>query len=203
MKKFLLILVILSGCATQQTYTAPDYITARPTERINECLHACMSLDYETNHLFIAKSNDPNAWVDGDNKMYITEGMFQYDDKCLAFIIAHELSHIKLHHHTKTLTVSYVTTGIMMIANALIPGVGYLNHVINPAIVNNFSKAEEYDADKLAWKTCQKCFKFTEADLVHIFNSLKPVAGGGGFWSTHPAWDDRLTNIQNSQNLNE
>jgi hypothetical protein len=44
---------------------------------------------------------------------------------------------------------------VMLVANAFIPGVGLLNHVINPAVTNNaVSKPQELEADLAAYKAC-------------------------------------------------
>jgi Zn-dependent protease with chaperone function len=161
-----------------------------------------MGMEYDAvrYRLVIVGDKEPNAMADGDDTIYLTAGLFKYSDETIAFIIAHELSHVKLGHVAKVRAVSYATTGVMTVVGYLVPGAGYLNHVVNPAVTNNYSKLQEYDADKLAWDTCKRCLGFGDTVQRQILESIKnDASGGGGFWSTHPAWEDRIKNIRETQ----
>ena len=205
MKKLIpfVILSFLCGCAGSQQaaktpYTIPANIKARPTVAIYETLHDCMQIPYNSKNmrLYLMRGHAINAGVNKDGRIFITEGAFILDDESLTFILAHELSHVKLDHYNNRVTASYAVTGTMLIVNRIIPGAGYLNHIINPAIVNNFSKTQEYDADKMASEACQRCFNMSVEKQVHILKNLKALTvDAGGFWDTHPAWEDRIKNI--------
>lgn len=140
----------------------PAPINLRSHVQIYDELHQCMGIPYMferdgtmSKTLFICNSKKPNAWVDGENRMYLTEGLFEYNDDTLRFVMAHEFAHVLLGHYKKKIAVSLTTTGVMLIANTLIPGIGLLNHLINPVAVNSFSKPQELDADKLAAEACR------------------------------------------------
>jgi Zn-dependent protease with chaperone function len=195
MKKYLIIIafIFLAGCAS-----APFV----PDRSVND--RAYMIFTKVNNELktdiigAFAKSNDGlevNAWVDS-NRMYTTVGIFQYDDDTVTFIMAHELSHAKLNHVRNKRILGLGITAGMIVVNMVVPGAGLLNHAINPAIVNNFSKPQELEADKLASETCLK-LGIPLSKQIEIMNELRKASNdsGGGFWSQHPSWDDRIENI--------
>jgi Zn-dependent protease with chaperone function len=202
MKRFALVIIILflASCAgvPVSTYVIPQHIKDRPTLVIYKRAYQCLKVtDGEPHRLKISPEKSPNAWVDKDNVVFLTEGLFKYDDNAITFIITHELSHAKLKHLRNRQTVSLATTGAMMVLGFIVPGAGVLNHLINPAITNNFSKSQEYDADRLASETLVSCFNLSIDKQIHVFESLKKdLAEGGGFWDQHPLWDDRIENIK-------
>ncbi len=200
MKKVLfIVLVFLAGCATakQPAYTAPKAYKDRIVPivvKANRCVEPGKILSIR-----IAKSDAPNAWVDQES-VYFTEGLFIFDDDTLLFIAAHELAHDKLGHIGKAQGVSYATTGVMLIVNAVIPGAGWLNHIVNPAVVNNFSKAQEFEADKYASTVSATCMNIPLSRQIEIMNAMKDkTRDGGGFWDRHPSWDERIANIQRQE----
>ncbi len=159
---------------------------------------ACMMPEAKEYSVAISGEKQPNASVNISGQITFTQGALKaWDDETLTFIAAHEIAHDKLGHVSKKIAASAVTTGIMIIAGRFIPGIGLLNHVINPAIVNNFSKTQEYDADKLASESCEKCFGITKARQVEIMKNIRKTSSeGGGFWASHPSWSDRIENIK-------
>ena len=207
MKKIILfiILAFLYGCAGHQAvkvpYTIPMSIKARPVVAIYEKLHDCMNMTYNAKNkrLYVMKARYINAGVDKENRVFITEGAFVLDDESLTFILAHELAHVKLAHYRGRVNASYAVTGAMLVINKFVPGAGLLNHVINPAVVNNFSKTQEYDADKMASDACRRCFDLSVEKQIDILRNLKSMTtDAGGFWDSHPSWKDRIENIGSS-----
>lgn len=129
----------------------------------------------------------------------MTEGLFDLDDNVIMFALGHEVAHHHLGHVQKAMVASYATTGVMMAANVLIPGAGLLNHLINPAVVNNYSKEQEQEADMLAYKICV-CAGVAKDDVVSSLRSIKLQSKeGGGFWDKHPSWDERIAAIEAAQ----
>jgi predicted Zn-dependent protease len=64
-------------------------------------------------------------------------------------------------------------------------------------VTNNFSKSQEFDADRLAVETCVSCFGFTIEQQIQILESIKKdSADAGGFWDRHPSWNDRIENVK-------
>ena len=207
MKKLSLVTIALTflfGCAANNKFITdyPPEDTRDQFTKIYECMR--FGEDGIIPRLFIARIKGINAWIDNDNRVYLTPGLYNYDDDTLKFIMAHELSHAKLKHIRNRQAVSYATTGAMMVAGFIVPGAGWLNHAVNPAVTNNFSKFQEYDADRLASKTLVKCFDISVEKQIHILESLKKdTTDAGGFWDRHPSWSDRIENIRGMQNLNK
>jgi len=180
---------------------------AAPKDRTNQAerirsvvgrVKACLMPDAGTYTVAISKERQPNASVNLSGQIVFTQGALKlWDDDTLTFVAAHEIAHDKLGHVGKKIAVSTVTSGIMMVADFFIPGVGLLNHAINPAIVNNYSKSQELEADKLASEACARCFGMTHEKQIEIMMKIrKGSKEGGGFWATHPAWSDRIKNIK-------
>lgn len=200
MKKLSLVIIALTflfGCASNKKFIAdrPSEDTKERFTKVYECLR--LGEDGVVPSLMIARVKGINAWIDNDNRVYLTPGLYNYDDNTITFIMAHELSHAKLKHIRNRQAVSYATTGAMMVAGFIVPGAGWLNHAVNPAVTNNFSKFQEYDADRLASETLVNCFDISVEKQIHILESLKKdTTDAGGFWDRHPSWNDRIANIR-------
>jgi Zn-dependent protease with chaperone function len=206
MTKLALVMVLILGCGCaheqgKSNYIIPKAIGYRSSsvyQRTMRCFQ--FTEDNKPSQLFINSSNDPGAWTDKDQRVILTAGLFRYDDDTISLVVAHELSHIKLNHVRNRQIVSGVTTGIMTALGFIIPYAGYLNYAVNPAVTNNFSKSQEYDADRLAAEILVKCLSISVDKQIHIYETLKAdTSSGGGFWSTHPSWDDRIANIRKLQ----
>jgi Zn-dependent protease with chaperone function len=189
MKKILIIVVLLfTGCASAPFI--PDRSVNDRAYAIFKKVNNELKTDIKT---YINSATKINAWTDGQSA-YVTVGAFELDDDAVTFIVAHELSHVKLSHVRDKRLLSLGITAGMLVVNTLLPGAGLLNHLVNPAVVNNFSKPQELEADKLASEVCLR-LGINISKQVVIMNELRKVADGGGFWSQHPSWDDRIANI--------
>lgn len=192
-----LIIIVFTfiGCAHTQTtpYVIPEHILVRLNkiaEEVSICIQPRTDLEY-----YITNDREPNAWVT-ENGIYLTEGLFGFNDDALKFIVSHEIAHNKLGHLANLQTIGYVTTGVMMAVDVLLPGAGLLNYFVNPAVISNFSKPQEFEADTEAAKACL-CLGMSIADVVMVLEKLRSaIPDGGGFWDQHPSWDERIENIQ-------
>lgn len=188
------LVLILIGCASapKQTYTPAPGMMDKLVKNMNETWRCIKGKDQLW--FFISSAQGHGAWIEG-NKVYITESLLRdLNDDAIQFVLAHEIAHNKLGHIEKAQAVSYATTGLLVVADLFVPGIGLLNHAVNPAIVNNFSKLQEYDADEEAAAACE-CLGI---DAVETMRSLRPFTrGGGGFWDQHGSWEDRIENIRN------
>jgi len=200
MRKILALIIaaiLLSGCATTQK--SADVIPQNIIDRAAPIYYkvaGCLQITDRT-ELSIHPDKNPGAWTDAKNNVTLTEGLFKYDDETITFALAHELSHAKLNHVQRQRNVSLATTGVMMAVGFIVPGVGLLNHVVNPAVTNNFNKTQEADADRLASESLVRCFDISVERQVKILRSMQAdIPAEGGFWSAHPSWDDRIKNIQ-------
>jgi Zn-dependent protease with chaperone function len=201
-----LFLAILSvaGCATTQTpqttqqekYEVPYFIKARPIRRNFDKLCACYGIDNA--RIRSVKNDIPAAWATEDD-VYITEGIcLRLDDKSLAVVMAHELAHIRLGHLKKQEEKSSEISNVMSGIGTIIPGMSLLNLVVNPAIMKQYTKDQEWEADDLASETAEKCLGITREEQAQAYEKLIDVGSeGGGFWDSHPAFQERIDRIRN------
>ncbi len=161
--------------------------------KVGKCINS--DVDYD---VFISNKNEPNAWVNiSGNITFTKEALEKFDDDALTFVAAHEIAHDKLGHVAKKMAVSSTITGALVVANVFLPGAGLLNHIINPTITNNYSKTQEYDADQMASVHCAQCFDMSIERQIAIMQKIEKISksSGGGFWATHPSWENRIKSV--------
>jgi len=192
--------MLMCGCAT--TPTQPQYVIPESIQnRIAIAENRVLSCIKPTKYIpcFITPSKQPAAayFID-ENRIVLSEGLFQFSDDALCLVLAHEIAHEKLGHAEKQRGASAAVTGVMLFVNALIPGAGLLNHVINPAVVNNYSKTQEAEADLEAYRACL-CMGISKERVIAALADMKAkTADAGGFWDRHPSWNDRIAAITNA-----
>lgn len=199
MKKLIpvLLLILISGCATapRQQGTIPPEIHARVSVML-PVINKCISPTEQTETV-VYQDQAPNAMY-SDGKVYLSEGLFKFDDHVLRFVIAHEIAHQRLGHIKKVRAMSWGVTGAMMVVGYLVPGAGLLNYAVNPAITNNFTKTQEHDADLAAYHAC-RCMGMSKEEIIRVIRTLQAsTADAGGFWDKHPSWDERIKHIESA-----
>jgi len=203
---FLIAILSVAGCATTQTpqtsqqekYEVPYFIRARPIRRNFDKLCVC----YGLNNIRVSsvKNDTPAAWATED-RVYLTEGLcLLLDDRSLAFVMAHELAHIKLEHLKKHNEKSAAIHEVMSGIGTFIPGASFLNLVVNPAIMKQYSKEQEWEADDLASETAERCLDMPREEQAQAYEKLTGIGSdGGGFWDEHPALQERINRIRNGK----
>jgi len=173
MKKASLILAIfvLAGCATaKQAQVCRDpEVRDRARHTISEVArHVDPGEKY---YFYVIETDQVNAYIYYQkNLIVVTRGLMDlYTDNELRFVVAHEVAHRKLNHYGKKVAASRVTTAAFSVANVLVPGVGYLNLLVNPAVTNAFSREFELDADRAA---CQSIMLYLNVPLADCASAL-------------------------------
>ena len=144
--------------------------------------------------------DDPsiNAANAGNGEFYVTTGLLQKaSDEQLLAVMAHEVAHDDLGHVAKA---QRLQTGLavgMVILDQIIPGSGQLTPVAGTLIARAYGRQEEYQADAHGSEILKRAGyppKVMEETLTWLMNT----EGGseGGFFSTHPATDDRITALR-------
>ncbi len=88
----------------------------------------------------------------------------------------------------------------MSIAGAFVPGLGYLDYAVNPAITNSFGRQFELSADELAVKYVKKT-GLTKTDYVKFLYWMKKNLDSSessattSIFSTHPATQERINEL--------
>jgi len=98
------------------------------------------------------------------------------------------------------LGISTLTSAAMSLAGAFVPGLGYLDYVVNPAVTNTFGRQFELTADRLAVEYIQKTgltkmdyLKFLYWMKENLDSSSKPETLS--LFSTHPATQERISEL--------
>ena len=139
-----------------------------------------------------------NAGSAGDGQFIVTTGLLRKaNDQQLAGVLAHEVAHDDLGHVAKA---QRLQTGVaigMVILDQIIPGSGQLTPVAGSLISRAYGRHEEYQADAHGAEILKRAGyspKVMEQTLTWLLNT----EGGseGGFFSTHPATDDRIAALR-------
>ena len=139
-----------------------------------------------------------NAGSAGEGQYIVTTGLLRKaNDQQLAGVLAHEVAHDDLGHVAKA---QRLQTGVaigMVILDQIIPGSGQLTPVAGSLISRAYGRHEEYQADAHGAEILKRAGyspKVMEQTLTWLLNT----EGGseGGFFSTHPATDDRIAALR-------
>jgi predicted Zn-dependent protease len=148
----------------------------------------------------IVEDDHVNAGSAGDGQFLVTTGLLRKaNDQQLAGVLAHEVAHDDLGHVAKQ---QRLQTGVaigMVILDQIIPGSGQLAPVAGTLISRAYGRQEEYQADAHAM-TILKRAGHSPKVMEDTLTWLIATEGGseGGFFSTHPATDDRIAALRKS-----
>ena len=147
----------------------------------------------------LINQNEINAANAGNCEFYVTVGLLRRaNDDQLRGILAHELAHQDLGHVARA---QVLGAGIGILAAGLqsvFPGAGALAPIAGELVVRSHSRNEEYAADRHAVGILQRT-GHSKGDLLEALTWIRQSSGsggGGGFLSTHPGLDDRISSIQ-------
>jgi beta-barrel assembly-enhancing protease len=139
-----------------------------------------------------------NAGSAGDGQFLVTTGLLRKaNDQHLAGVLAHEVAHDDLGHVAKQ---QRVQTGVaigMVILDQIIPGSGQLAPVAGTLIARAYGRQEEYQADAHGVELLKRAGHSPKV-MEETLTWLLQTEGGseGGFFSTHPATDDRIAALR-------
>jgi len=165
---------------------------------------------YNGYHVMILDSRELNAFSTPGGHIFITKGLVDITpcEDAIAGIIAHELAHIMLKHGLKTINDMKITgeAGTMAQQAAAFSGNSSadilsfrdsVNEIFYLMIKSGYSQPQEFEADALAVKLLADT-GYSPDGLLEMLNVLKTLQSGqsGGLFSTHPATDERIVNIQ-------
>ena len=149
----------------------------------------------------VHKANFSNAWVTTGGEINITLNLLRnLGETGRICVISHELAHLKSNHYFSKVGISTFTSAAMSVAGAFVPGLGYLDHLVNPAITNSFGRQFELSADALAVEYIKKT-GLTKADYVKFLYWMKENLDGldrsatASIFSTHPATQERINEL--------
>ena len=205
---FLLLFLFVASCA------GPNTQICHPRSSLS-CLNAMEVWGQSINRVVVAnfpdelgfykpvlhKANFSNAWVNTGGEINITFNLLRnLGETGRICVISHELAHLKSNHHFSKVGISTFTSAVMSAAGTFVPGLGYLDHLVNPAITNSFGRQFELSADELAVEYIKKT-GLTKADYVKFLYWMKENLDGSdrsataSIFSTHPATQERINEL--------
>lgn len=144
-------------------------------------------------------ANYSNAWVTTGNEVNITSKFLnQLTKEQRVAVAAHEIAHLKSGHYYTKLGASILTSIGFSVLNLFVPGAGYSEYVVKPALMGGFSRPQELEADKIGVEYLSKAGLSKEyyLQLLHV---LQKNSGGkseeASYFSTHPTNEERIQKI--------
>jgi predicted Zn-dependent protease len=148
-----------------------------------------------------------NAWVTTGNEINITANLLHELSKEQRFAVAaHEIAHLKAGHYFTKLGVSILTSIGFSVLNVFIPGAGYSEYLVKPALVSGFSRSQELEADKIGVEYLNKAGYSPEyfLQLLEVFlKKSGEKTDEASYFSTHPTNEERMQQIINLKKNNE
>ena len=202
-KTFILFLIIflLAGCQSARekgcaTCTIDKFLWITAVDTI--------ALAYFPEEEFVAvvhRADFSNAWVTTGNKVNITTNfLHELTTKQRVAVAAHEIAHLKSGHYYTKLGVSILTSIGFSVLNIFVPGAGYGEYVVKPALVGGFSRTQELEADKEGVEYLNKA-GFSTKYYLQLLNVLQKRSGDtpekASYFSTHPTNKERIQKIIN------
>jgi Zn-dependent protease with chaperone function len=135
-----------------------------------------------------------NAASAGNGEFYVTRGLLEKaNDEQLLGVLAHEVAHDDLNHVTKAQALGAGLNIGMIILDQIIPGSGAVTPIAGTLVARKYGRSEEYAADKHGADILRRAGMPPEI-MVRTLTWLVETGGGGegGFFSTHPATEDRI-----------
>jgi Zn-dependent protease with chaperone function len=147
----------------------------------------------------VLNQSEINAGNAGSCQFLVTLGLLQRaNDEQLRGVLAHEVAHQDLGHVAKAQALGAGANILAAGLQQLFPAAGVLAPIVGELGMRAYGRNEEYAADRHAVDILRKA-GYPKENLVEALTWIRRVSGnggGGGFLSTHPALDDRITTIQ-------
>jgi predicted Zn-dependent protease len=162
-------------------------------------------------HFQVLDSEEVNAFAAPGGFIFVTRGMLRLctSEEEAAAVLAHEIAHVELAHGLKAVKQSRLTTALTILAveGAKSAGGGRLAEVTSAfedsisdishtLFTSGYSRESEYEADRTAARTLTRLGYGADGlpALLHVLERRIP-ADRAGFASTHPAPEDRITEL--------
>jgi len=154
----------------------------------------------------VLDTEDLNALAAPGGYIFITRGVLglMRDEAMLAGVLGHEVGHISLHHHAKSIKAekrkAALKTGTEVgmtftRASVLTPAVGLTIDGLGELALKGFSREEEGESDGVGFKYAAAA-GYDPAGLRDFLQTLKDRGGKeaavSSFMSTHPGAEERL-----------
>ena len=148
-----------------------------------------------------------NAWVTTGNEINITANLLhELSKEQRVAVAAHEIAHLKAGHYFTKLGVSILTSIGFSVLNIFVPGAGFSEYLVKPALVSGFSRSQELEADKMGIEYLNKSGYSPEyfLQLLEVFlKKSGDKTDEASYFSTHPTNEERMQQIINLKKNND
>ena len=140
-----------------------------------------------------------NAWVTTGNEINITANLLhELSKEQRVAVAAHEIAHLKAGHYYTKLGVSILTSIGFSVLNIFVPGAGYSEYLVKPALVGGFSRPQELEADKMGVAYLNKA-GYSPEYFLQLLKVFREKSGEepeeASYFSTHPTNEERIQQI--------
>ena len=140
-----------------------------------------------------------NAWVTMSNEINITANLLhELSKEQRVAVAAHEIAHLKAGHYLTKLGVSILTSIGFSVLNIFVPGAGYSEYLVKPALVAGFSRPQELEADKMGVSYLKKA-GYSPEYFLQLLELFREKSGEepeeASYFSTHPTNEARMQQI--------
>ncbi|MFH0838978.1 MAG: M48 family metalloprotease [Candidatus Omnitrophota bacterium] len=191
----LCLLCMGTGCASMPYRVVKDYPEYNHiVELSNQVIRVSDNPQHKIK-VFIADLPDGIGGFAKGNSMYLSRrAVSVYPDSDILKLIAHEYAHIECKHRLQQGILSTTITGAFLIGDYFIPGLGWLNHAVNPVIVRAYTVAEEKEANRKA----TDCMIKMGYDKNTILEYLKMCKSDINLfkYTAHTSIDDEIKDLE-------
>jgi predicted Zn-dependent protease len=127
-----------------------------------------------------------NAWVTMSNEINITANLLhELSKEQRVAVAAHEIAHLKAGHYYTKLGVSILTSVGFSVLNIFVPGAGYSEYLVKPALVAGFSYLKKAG--------------YSPEYFLQLLELFREKSGEepeeASYFSTHPTNEERMQQI--------
>ncbi|QPJ65513.1 MAG: M48 family metalloprotease [Candidatus Nitrohelix vancouverensis] len=203
------LLIYLAGCASAPSTTCDPFqsdLCARGSVQWGRAIHRIVAANFPMElgnyKPVVHDAAFANAWVSSGEEIHVTLRLLdQMDEKGALCVVSHELAHLKSNHYHSKQGISVVTSAVMTAAGWFVPGLGYLDSLVNPALTNAFGREYELEADRLAVDYIRRA-GLQKSDYLEFLQWMRdhledPEASEStSLFATHPGTAERISAIQ-------
>ncbi len=199
----LLPLSYLAGGEDVREHTVEQKNTQQYLQKLALQLASNMDLPDEMQlHIQYSESEEINAAATLNGLIIINQGLIDFvkSENELAFVLAHEIAHIKARHPIKSLSSGIIVGIAISVISGSIDNEGAATALLAGTTLTSlsFSRTQEEEADALALEGLHAHYGHTKGsyDFFARMDKAKHLPGFLQFVSTHPGMQDRILDIQ-------
>lgn len=166
-------------------------------------LRECVANELRTFNFEAITGLEPNAFALPGGFIFVTSSIIdlcQWDKDETAFIVAHEMSHVIRKHAINRIMRDFAVTAASRVAPVRGAIAGWVKKVGMQYLESSYSHELEFEADKLGVRLIEAA-GFTPEASISLLRRLSELKSSpnqielGNYFSTHPPFTERISNI--------